>query len=188
MTARTESLRVSPSKEEAYENDAGHAFRIQYPLAEDGVIRVLRVLAEHAGDVGRPFLEVDEPFPREQPQPGQDGLPHGFRGVGVHVRAAAPEGVVAVFRQFAVFHCGPPVVPPLSPGCVWLLRLMFEAVTSPVALSDPASVAVVAPPPCDCMESSPLMTICGASQRDGAAALLTVTDEGPTAVTAPLRA
>lgn len=76
------------------------------------------------------------------------------------------------------------MVPPLSPGCVWLLRLMFDAVTSPVALSDPASVAVVAPPPCDCMESSPLMTICGASSVMEPP-LLTVTDEGPTAVTAP---
>ena len=53
-----------------------------------------------------------------------------------------------------------------------------------VALSDPASVAVVAPPPCDCMESSPLMTIRGASSVMEPP-LLTVTDEGPTAVTAP---
>lgn len=63
------------------------------------------------------------------------------------------------FAYKLAVHCGPPVVPPLSPGCVWLLRLMFEAVTSPVALSDPSSMAVVAPPDCDCMESSPLMMI-----------------------------
>ncbi|MFR1532420.1 MAG: hypothetical protein ACLSTO_01175 [Bilophila wadsworthia] len=63
------------------------AFRIHYPLAEDGVIHVLRVLAEHAGDVV-PSLRSTNHSPRTAS--AGSGRPARHR-VSRHVRAAAPK-------------------------------------------------------------------------------------------------